>query len=129
MPATKCNGKEQVVIVNTVVTVTIEVREIFNKFDSSLLKDSQIEVSSDALYFAASIQGLISPNERKCVAYLEATLFCPLRHTKRSPILNARESELRPRTNWFDVIEKVAKAKIQAIDCAGINRSHIAAKK
>ena len=49
MTAAQRDGKQQIVVVNSAITVTIEIRKVFDQFDSTLLKYSQIKIRIDSV--------------------------------------------------------------------------------
>src|SRR5438874_1157824 len=55
----KCDGKQQIVIINAAIVVAIEIRKVFNQLDAALLKDFEIEIRLDALNLAAEIKRMI----------------------------------------------------------------------
>ena len=66
MTAAQRHGKQQIVVVDSAIAVAIEIRKVFDQFDSTLLKYSQIKIRIDSLKLAAESERVIAAQHREC---------------------------------------------------------------
>src|SRR6185369_17586473 len=113
---TQCDGKQQIVIVDTAVAVAIKIGKVFDHLDAALLKNFQIEIRLDALHFAANVESMIAVHGGVRVGELEAPLLRLLRHTERRTVLNTRKRQLWTRRDRQRVVAKSAEAEREIVD-------------
>src|SRR6185369_4987869 len=111
----QCYCKQQIVVINMPITITIEVRKVFDQLDTSLLKYFQIQIRLDTLNFTTNRKRMVAAEHRERVAKLEATLFRLLRHAERRAILNARKGKLWTRRDWQRVVAERTEAEVEDI--------------
>ena len=87
-PASKRDGKKQVVVVDVTVIVSVGVGKILYKLDPALPENTQRNGRVDALKFAAELSVCGSRRSRQRIGELKAILLRPLRYAKDS---NRRE--------------------------------------
>ena len=109
-------GKQQIIVIDAAIKVAIEIGKVFDHFNAALLKDFQIEIRLHALNLTTGGESMVAANHRQRIAELETALLRLLRHTKRSAVLDARESELRTRRHRQCVVDKVTEAEVEIID-------------
>src|SRR5262249_31397900 len=112
----KRDGEKQIIIIDSSVSVPVKVRKVFNHFNATLLKHTQIKIASDKLQLATETECMVAANHCQSVIDLKTSLLSSLRYTERCTVLNAGKRKLRARCDWIDVIDKMAVVKDQTVD-------------
>src|SRR4030095_1111898 len=114
--ASERHRKKQVVIIHPAVAIVVEVREVLDQFDASLLKDSEIEIRVNALDLSAKAEEMLSVGPGKRVRQLNPVHARLLRHAERCACLNTRKGKLRPGRYGQSSIDEIVDAESQAVD-------------
>src|SRR5262245_23319251 len=87
--ASERDREKETLVVDASVAVVVQRRKVFDELDTSLLKDSEIEIGIDPPQLASDFHRVRTADECQRIGELKPVHSSLLRHSERSAVLQA----------------------------------------